>query len=163
MIVSDLIHVGYTFNDRLKAVGSEFLNEVVISDPVYVGHTFNNRLRPWSHWPYFQRSSQTRSRWPYFQRSSQTPFTLAILSTIVSDPVHVGHTFNDHLRPRSRWPTFNDRLRPRSRWPYFQRSSQTLFTLAILSTIVSDPVYVGHTFNDLLRPGSRWLYFQRST
>ena len=51
-------HVGLTFND-LKAVRSEFLNEVV--DPVHVGHTSMipiQRSRP-------HPRSLSRSRWPF--------------------------------------------------------------------------------------------------
>ena len=54
VVVSDPIHVSLTFNDQLKAVRSEFLNEVVTSGP---------ESRPRSRWPYSQRST---SQFPFF-------------------------------------------------------------------------------------------------
>ena len=100
---------------------SEFLSQK--SDPVHVGH-FWMKLSPQTPFTLaiFEWSClRSPSRWPYFQRStyvvnfclrSQIPFTLAIfewscrlrpcshwpfLNQVVSDPLHVGHTFNDRL------------------------------------------------------------------
>ena len=51
------------------------------------------------------------------------------LNEVASDPVHIGHTFNDRR--------FNDRLSFR-------------ISVKIFWLVVSDPVHVGHTFNDRL-------------
>ena len=110
-----------------------------------------------------QTRSLERARWSHFQQSKAVPSEYL---NEVSDPVHLGHTFNDLKLyvvvsdPVLVDHTFNDlKLYVVVSDPVHVGHT---FNDLKLYVVVSDPVHVGHTFNDRLRPRSRWPYFQRS-